>query len=71
MANSRHLYHVWANFWLKKSTIISILRNKIYISPNFYLPTCGKFALPYTSLDLAQNLSSDGYEHLYSVPRAP
>ena len=32
---------------------------KICNPPHFYLPTQEKFALPHTSQDLAENLSSD------------
>ena len=32
---------------------------KLCNPPHFYLPTRGKFAPPYTSLDLAQSLLSD------------
>jgi hypothetical protein len=55
-------------FHVKKSQFFQFMEEKKYHffiflffcnHPDFYLPTWGKFAPPYASPDLAQNLSSD------------
>jgi hypothetical protein len=61
MTTSRYWQYVRANFWLQKFTIISTegIQLSFVNPPDFYLLTWGKIALPYTSLDVEQNLLSD------------
>jgi hypothetical protein len=63
MIDSRYWRYIRTNFWLQK--IHNNFKSKHIITGkssnphDFYLPTGGKFAPPYTSPNLTQNLSSD------------
>jgi hypothetical protein len=64
MANSRHWWHLWANFWLDIYNSFNSRNKKCQFfcnPPYFYLPTLKTFAPSYTSPDLAQNLLSDRF----------